>query len=271
MPVKILCEVFNVQRSSYKYWCQRKAKVACLKQAEERAMVKKLFTDSRGSAGARTIASMATANGIPLSRYRARRIMKAMNLVSRQQKSHRYKQDNQEYKMIANHLNRQFDVKEPNQVWCGDITFIWAGNRWAYLAVVMDLFSRKLIGFSVSYSPDSALAIKALQMAFEARGKPKHLMFHSDQGSTYTSRQFRQWLSDYQIKQSMSRKGNCWDNSPMERFFRSYKTEWMPTQGYLSGEQAKSDITRYILSYYNNSRPHTHNKGLPPNQIELNL
>lgn len=256
-----------MQRSSYKYWCQRRNRI-CLKQIEERAMVKKLFTESRGSAGARTIARMATANGLSLSRYRVSNIMKKCHLISCQQKSHRYKKEDRENTRVSNHLNRQFDVKKPNQVWCGDITFIWAGNRWAYLAVVMDLFSRKLIGFAVSYSADSALAMKALTMAFEARGRPYNLMFHSDQGSTYTSQAFRQLLTSYQIKQSVSRKGNCWDNSPMERFFRSYKTEWMPNKGYLSGEHAKHDITCYILDYYNKVRPHTHNNGLPPNQIE---
>lgn len=154
----------------------------------------------------------------------------------------------------------------PNQVWCGDITFIWTGTRWAYLAVVMDLFSRKLIGFALSYSPNTALAAKALTMAFESRGRPQNVMFHSDQGSTYTSLQFRQLLWRYQMNQSMSRRGNCWDNSPMERFFRSYKSEWMPVNGYQSIEHAKHDISYYIFNYYNKVRPHSHNDCLTPNQ-----
>ena len=158
----------------------------------------------------------------------------------------------------------------PNQLWCGDVTYIWAGKRWAYLAVVIDLFSRKPIGFAMSYSPDSNLTAKALTMAFESRGRPKQVMFHSDQGGHYTSKQFRQLLWHYQIKQSLSRRGNCWDNSPMERFFRSYKSEWMPTTGYHSIEHAKQDIIRYIISYYCSTRPHSHNKGETPNQAELN-
>lgn len=265
--VKTLCEVFQIHRSSYKYWRIRKHKI-CLKEMETRAMVKAIFTESRGSAGARTIASIASAKGIALSRYRARNLMKTLHLVSCQQRNHRYKKRDNEHLIIGNHLNRQFDVKFPNEVWCGDVTFIWTGHRWAYLAVVMDLFSRKVIGFALSYSPDTGLTAKALTMAFEARGRPQNLMFHSDQGCTYTSLQYRQLLWRYQIKQSMSRRGNCWDNSPMERLFRSFKSEWMPTLGYQSIEQAKYDITNYIYNYYNSVRPHSHNKGLTPNEIE---
>lgn len=266
--MRVLCELFNIHRSSYKYWCNRKQKLR-LKKIEERAMVKTLFNESRGSAGARTIASLALASGMTLSRYRAGRLMKALGLVSNQQRSHRYKKGKEEHLTIPNHLDRKFNSTIPNQAWCGDITFIWTGNRWAYLAVVMDLFSRKLIGFSVSYSPDTALAAKALTMAFEGRGRPQNVLFHSDQGSTYTSLQFRQLLWRCQIKQSMSRRGNCWDNSPMERFFRSYKSEWMPVKGYLSIEQAKQEISNYIFNYYNKVRPHSHNNSLSPNEREM--
>ena len=118
------------------------------------------------------------------------------------------------------------------QVWCGDVTYIWTGKRWAYLAVVLDLFARKPVGWAMSFSPDSRLTMKSLEMAWETRGKPGGVMFHSDQGSHYTRRQFRQLLWRYQIRQSMSQRGNCWDNSPMERFFRSLKNEWMPVVGY---------------------------------------
>lgn len=205
-----------------------------------------------------------------MTRYRAGRLMKQLNLVSTQRAKHRYKKIGDESLTINNHLNRQFDVKAPNQVWCGDVTYVWAGMRWVYLAVVMDLFSRKPIGFAISNAPDSKLTTKALTMAFESRGRPKQIMFHSDQGCHYTSKQFRQLLWRYQIKQSMSRRGNCWDNSPMERFFRSYKSEWMPTTGYQTMEHAKHDFLNYISRYYCTIRPHSHNRGETPNQRELN-
>jgi putative transposase len=145
-------------------------------------------------------------------------------------------------------------VVEPNTIWCGDVTYIWAGNRLCYLAVVLDLFSRKPVGWAMSCSPDSNLTVKALEMAFESRGKPKNLMFHSDQGSHYTSHKYRQRLWKYQITQSKSRRGHCWDIAPMERFFRSFKTEWMTTQGYNSFINAKQGVTDYIIGYYSQVR-----------------
>lgn len=125
-----------------------------------------------------------------------------------------------------------------------------------YLAVVIDLFARKVIGWSMSLSPDSRLTGKALSMAYESRSKPKGVMFHSDQGSHYISRKYRQLLLRFQIKQSLSCRGNCWDNAPMERFFRSLKTEWVPTVGYRSFAEVQQEITRYIIGYYCQLRPH---------------
>ena len=167
-----------------------------------------------------------------------------------------------------NLLERQFDVTATYQVWCGDVTYIWTGNRWAYLAVVIDLFARKPVGWAISYSPDSELTVKALTMAYELRGRPENVMYHSDQGSHYTSRKFRQRLWRYKIKQSMSHRGNCRDNAPMERFFRSLKTEGLPTVGYRSFNEAKIDITKYIIDYYSEVRPEQHIGGLVPNESE---
>ena len=233
-------------------------------------MVKSIFAESNGSAGARTIAEISTQRGISLSRYRASRLMKACQLTSCQQPKHAYKKAKKEHVAIPNHLDRNFNVNAPDQVWCGDVTYIWVGKRWAYLAIVMDLFARKPVGWAISFSPDSQLTSDALTMAYESRGKPKGLMFHSDQGCHYTSRQFRQELWRYQIKQSMSRRGNCWDNAPMERFFRSLKTEWVPSMGYHTFVQAKHDIIDYIIGYYSQVRPHKHNGGLAPNEAEEN-
>ncbi|WDE08751.1 DDE-type integrase/transposase/recombinase [Thalassomonas viridans] len=134
--------------------------------------------------------------------------------------------------------------------------------------VVIDLFARKPVGFAMSLSPDTALTSKALTMAWESRGRPEGLMFYSDQGSRYTSRKFRQVIWRYQIKQSLSRRGNCWDNSPMERFFRSLKTEWVPKVGYKNFAEAKKKVTDYILGYYSQVRPHQYNGGISPNESE---
>ncbi|MDC0598612.1 IS3 family transposase [Gammaproteobacteria bacterium] len=262
-----LCKTFGVHRSSYKYWVKRSVNIKPEAQ-QEMAVVKAIHVESNGSAGARTIAQIATTRGVPLSRYRVTGFMKRLGLVSCQLPQHAYKRESKEHVAIKNHLGREFDVQKPNKVWCGDVTYIWAGNRWCYLAIVMDLFSRKPIGWAISYSPNSALTSKALSMAFESRGKPANIMFHSDQGCHYTSKQYRQLLWRYQIKQSMSRRGNCWDNAPMERFFRSFKTEWMPSTGYQSLVEAKFAVTNYITGYYSRVRPHQYNGGLAPNESE---
>ncbi|HAY1325910.1 TPA: IS3-like element IS911 family transposase, partial [Escherichia coli] len=266
-PVVTLCHVFGVHRSSYRYWKNRPEKPDG-RRAVLRSQVLELHGISHGSAGARSIATMATRRGYQMGRWLAGRLMKELGLVSCQQPTHRYKRGGHEHVAIPNYLERQFAVTEPNQVWCGDVTYIWAGKRWAYLAVVLDLFARKPVGWAMSFSPDSRLTMKALEMAWETRGKPGGVMFHSDQGSHYTSRQFRQLLWRYQIRQSMSRRGNCWDNSPMERFFRSLKNEWMPVVGYVSFSEAAHAITDYIVGYYSALRPHEYNGGLPPNESE---
>ncbi|EPM7354724.1 TPA: IS3 family transposase [Escherichia coli] len=266
-PVATLCHMFGVHRSSYKYWKNRPEKPDG-RRAVLRSQVLELHGISHGSAGARSIATMATQRGYQMGRWLAGRLMKELGLVSCQQPTHRYKRGGHEHVAIPNHLERQFAVTEPNQVWCGDVTYIWTGKRWAYLPVVLDLFARKPVGWAMSFSPDSRLTMKALEMAWETRGKPVGVMFPSDQGSHYTSRQFRQLLWRYRIRQSMSRRGNCWDNSPMERFFRSLKNEWVPATGYVSFSDAAHAITDYIVGYYSALRPHEYNGGLPPNESE---
>ena len=267
-PIKQLCELFGIHRSSYRYWFKSSLRRTGSQLLCAKIMVRSIHKESAGSAGARTISKIASERGFPLSRYRAGRLMKQCNLVSCQQPSHSYRKAANEHLNIPNHLNRQFDVSAPNEVWCGDVTYIWAGGRWVYLAVVMDLFARKPIGWSISFSPNSELTKDALSMAFEARGRPNNILFHSDQGCHYTSLEFRQMLWRFKIKQSMSRRGNCWDNAPMERFFRSFKSEWMPKLGYRGIQEAKSSIIKYIIGYYLNVRPHAAADGLTPNEAE---
>ena len=197
-----------MNRSSYKYWSKRSRQLTP-EQVQLHSQVREAFDESNGSAGARTLADIVTARGTKLSRYRASRLMKRLELVSCQLPGHKYKKASQEHAAVPNKLDHQFDVTEPNKVWCGDVTYIRTGRRWGYLAVVLDLFARKPIGWAMSLSPDSTLTCQTLSMAYESRGRPKSLLFHSDQDSHYTSRKFRQQLWRYQIEQSMSRRGNC--------------------------------------------------------------
>jgi len=265
--VKRLCKTFDVHRSTYKYW-KKRHKRPNAKRVKELAMVRRIHAESNGSAGARTIAQISQDRQIPITRYRAGKMMKQLQLVSCQLPKHSYKKAQKEHLNIPNDLNRQFSPNKPNEIWVGDVTYVWTGNRWAYLAVVMDLYARKPVGWAISYSPDSVLTSKALTLAFESRGKPVGLMYHSDQGTHYTSVKYRQLLWRYKIKQSMSRRGNCWDNSPMERFFRSLKTEWVPTTGYRTLIEAQHHIGNYIVGYYSQVRPHQFNGGKTPNKTE---
>ncbi len=255
--------MLGVSRSSYRYWRANPTKIAP-KRIRLISEMKRWFALSNGSAGQRSLVKLLAISGFHVSRWLVNKLMKQEGLVSRQLPTHKYAKNEKEHLSIPNVLNRNFSPTAPNQSWCGDVTYVWTGNKWAYLAVVLDLYARKVIGWAISHSPDSELTKKALRMAFESRGKPKKLLFHSDQGCHYTSKTFRQLLWRYGIRQSLSRRGNCWDNAPMERFFRSFKTEWMPKLGYSNITTARLSISDYINGYYNRYRPHQFNGGLSP-------
>ncbi|EPU4129250.1 TPA: IS3 family transposase [Pseudomonas aeruginosa] len=268
--VEVVCSAFDVARSCYYVHRLRRRRVDARRVAL-RSQVNQLFSQSRGSAGSRSILGMLREEGVTIGRFRVRRLMRELGLVSKQPGSHAYKQATVERPDIPNRLNREFATEHPNQVWCGDITYVWAQGRWHYLAAVLDLHTRRVIGWAFSAKPDAELVIKALDMAYEQRGKPQQVRFHSDQGSQYASRLFRQRLWRYRMQQSMSRRGNCWDNSPMERLFRSLKSEWVPSTGYLTAQEAQRDISHYLMHRYNWIRPHQFNDGLPPAVAEEKL
>ncbi|MDI3275935.1 IS3 family transposase [Pseudomonas sp. AL03] len=269
-PIDWLCKVFEINRSSY-YAHRLKHRTPDVERLRLRSRVSELFSQSRSAAGSRSILSLMRDDGEQLGRFKVRSLMRELDLVSKQPGSHAYKRATVERLDIPNILNREFDVPAPNQVWCGDITYIWAQGKWHYLAVVLDLCARRVVGWALSEKPDAELVIKALDMAYEQRGRPQSLLFHSDQGSQYASRLFRQRLWRYQMRQSMSRRGNCWDNAPMERVFRSLKTEWIPTTGYRTAQEAQRDISHFLMHRYNWIRPYQFNDGLAPARAEEKL
>ena len=258
-----VCRAFDVKRSSYYDYRNNKSRVDCVRE-QLKSRVSRVFLESRHSAGSRTIKRLLANEGTCVGRFLVSCLMAELGLTCKQPGPHKYKQARVERPDIPNHLNREFTVERPDQVWCGDITYIWAGSRWTYLAVVIDLYARRVVGWSLSDKADACLTIKALDDAYNRRGKPESVMFHSDQGSQYSSLIFQQRLWRYGFKQSMSRRGNCWDNAPMERLFRSLKTEWVPNTGYRSITEDTMDIGWYLMRYYNQRRPHAANDGLPP-------
>ncbi len=206
----MVCAAFDIHRSSYYEYRTKRGRID-VERLNLRCKVREIFTQSRGSAGSRTIREVMQSEGIEIGRFKVNRLMKELGLISKQPGAHAYKHAPIERPDIPNLLNREFAVSRPNQVWCGDITYIWAQGRWHYLAVVMDLYARRVIGWAFSSQPNAGLVVKALDMAYEQRGKPPCVMFHSDQGSQYASRLFQQRIWRYRMCQSMSRRGNCWD------------------------------------------------------------
>lgn len=237
-------------------------------RAALRRRVAELHQKSRCAAGARTLSRLLRNEGKDVGRYKASRLMKEAGLVSKQPGKHSYRIREQVSGLAANNLDRCFTVDAPNKVWCGDITFIRTEAGWLYLAVVMDLYARKIVGWAYSSEANSELAKNALAMAWQGRGCPEGVMFHSDQGTQYASLSYRTLAAKYGMMLSMSRSGNCWDNAVAERLFRSLKTEWVPRGGYRDRDEAADDINQYLSGYYNRIRPHKNNGGLSPIDME---
>lgn len=185
-PIETVCRAFDVKRSSYYDYRRSKGQVNPLRDYLK-SQVNQAFQESRSSAGTRTLRRLLAENGVQAGRFLIGRLMKELGLTSKQPGPHKYKQATAERLDIPNSLNREFTVDSPDQVWCGDITYIWAGSRWVYLAAVIDLYARRVVGWALSDRPDANLAIKALEDAYRRRGKPEGIMFHSDQGSQGTA------------------------------------------------------------------------------------
>ena len=265
-PTAILCRVFDVKRSSFYEWIQRRAKPR-IRREELKEKVVELHTESREALGSRAISKNLKALDISAGRSLVRALMREANIVSKQRQPHLFRSKGVEAFVAPNLLKRNFKPTAVNQVWCGDVTSLMVGKRWVHLAIVIDLYARRVIGWAFSLVNDANLVSKALRMATELRKSPPGVMFHSDQGCQYTSRKFQEELKRHDILQSMSRRGQCWDNAPTERFFGTLKSEWVPRDGYSAVEEAKTDMTRFFM-YYNRTRLHSYNNYLSPIAME---
>jgi putative transposase len=173
-----------------------------------------------------------------------------------------------EHAIASNLLDRQFTAGAPNQKWAADFTYVWTTQGWLYVAVVLDLFSRRVVGWSMSAQMTAQLVIDALMMAIWRRGKPHELLHHSDQGSQYTAEEFQRLLADHGIECSMSRRGDCWDNAAMESFFSTLKTERVHRRHYRTRDEARADIFDYIERFYNLRRRHSTLGQISPMEFE---
>lgn len=228
-----------------------------------------IFNASGESYGSRRIASALVDEGYSVGRYQARSLMKEARLTVKRKKRFKLTTDSRHsYRIAPNILDRKFDVDSPNKVWGSDITYLWTQEGWMYLAVVIDLFSRKVVGWSMSHRMTATLAINALTMAIKRNKPGKGVIHHSDRGSQYACDAYQKLLFKYGFICSMSRKGNCWDNAVVERFFRSLKSERTNHVLYDGRERATQDVFHYIELFYNKWRKHSYLGYVSPIQYE---
>lgn len=268
-PINVLCKVMQVSRSHYYNCVKVKQNQIDENQVRLENRIKALFEKHKQNYGSRRLMKALREEGFEIGRYRVRKLMKKLNLFVKQKLRYKNTTDSDhDLRICENLLDRKFQPEQPNQVWTTDITYIWTAQGFLYLAIVVDLFSRKIIGWSVQDHMRTSLCKDALTMAWWRRKQPKKVMHHSDRGSQYASHEYRQLLTDYGMTQSMSRKGNCWDNSPTERVFRTLKSEWLDRFAFKTRAEAKAAIWDYI-TYYNVDRIHSTLGYVTPAQFEL--
>ncbi len=269
-PVNALCEALGVSRAGYYQWLTRPPSPRALRDARALSAIRRSFTDSDETYGARRVWLDLRAWQIDCGRGQIERLMRRHELVAQPVKR-RLPADSgvrPEHGVAPNTLARQFDAPAPNQRWVADFTYIWTLEGWLYLAVVLDLFSRRVIGWSMQPRMTSDLVSDALLMAIWRRGWPTALLHHSDQGSQYTSDAFQRLLRDHSIQCSMSRRGECWDNAAMESFFATLKRERVHRRVYNTRDEAKADLFDYIEGFYNPRRRHSTLGGISPKDFE---
>jgi len=222
-----------------------------------RARISAIFKEHRSQYGSRRTVKQLKGEGHQIGRYKVRHLMRALGLKAKAPKRYKVTTDSRHsFPVAPNILNRKFDVDEPNRFWTVDITYIWTLEGWLYLAVVLDLYSRQIVGWAMDKRMKKQLTLDALAMAYWRRRPSAGLLHHSDRGSQYACHDYRKRLKQYGMVASMSRKGNCWDNAPTERFFRSLKSERLSNYRFVTRQSAKMQILDYF-SYYNSIRLHS--------------
>lgn len=267
-PVNLMCEALGVSRSGFYAWLVRPRSRRSLDDEALAAKVRQSFVGSDRTYGARRVWHDVLALGERCGLHRIERLMRAQALRARPRRRGLPKDHGERSAIADNVLDRQFQADAPNQKWVADFTYIWTAEGWLYVAVVLDLYSRRAVGWSMQSSMTSQLVADALMMAVWRRGRPVQLLHHSDQGSQYTSEHFQQLLKEQGITCSMSRAGEVWDNSAMESFFSSLKTERTARRVYRGREQARSDVFDYIERFYNPTRRHSTLGYVSPIQFE---
>jgi putative transposase len=259
-PVEKMCKYLKIRKSGYYAWRKRPESALALENKEISAKIQEVFDHSKGTYGSPRIAKELNEAGTRVSRPRVARLMVKAHLRSRMTRKFVATTDSEhDHKISPNLLDRDFKPGRINRAWVSDITYIQTAQGWLYLTIIMDLGDRKVIGWALSRSMHAvATVVAAYSMALKNRGVCKGLIFHSDRGVQYACSEFRELLGKGDmVVQSMSRKGNCWDNAVAESFFKSLKTEWLYGKSFKTLEEAELEVFRYIEIWYNRKRRHS--------------
>ncbi|WP_353517147.1 IS3 family transposase [Thalassotalea sp. SU-HH00458] len=269
-PIVKLCKIMKVSRSAYYAWLNRPAKVITAEQLHLYRRAKAIFKQSRNSLGYRELRKRLCKEGLHVSEYSVQKLMAKLGLYVTQRIAYKVTTKRKHSDAVADNLvNQNFNPVAANQVWAGDVTYLKTGEGWMYLAIVMDLYSRRIVGWHIDKRMTTDLVSKAMIKTYNLRQPPKGLIFHSDRGSQYTSRHYRKLLTNYGIRASMGDVGACWDNAVVERFFGSLKHDWLLKVPQLTRENMRHDVMAY-MRYYNLERLHTANGDLSPVEYEKN-
>lgn len=260
--VEKMCLLLKVSKSAYYDWLRRNDLYLDGKSEKLKAIVDKLFQKSKRTYGSPRIAQMLQDSGMQVSKSTVARIMQSLGIQARPRRKYVHTTDSDhDYKVFDNKLNRNFESRAVNEKWVSDITYIATQQGWTYLTIIMDLADRMIVGWHLSKKlTASQTSVSALEVALKRRKRKsdRKLLLHSDRGVQYCCTEFRQRLKKAkQIEQSMSRKGNCWDNAPAESFFKTLKVEWTNKYRYKNIDQARTSIFDYIERWYNTKRKHS--------------
>jgi putative transposase len=269
-PVSSICRVLGVTKSGFYAWVKRPKPARAKRDAQLAASVAAVHQRSRCTYGSPRVHRELKARGVRVSKKRIERLMRENGIQGRSKRRFKRTTDSKHGGPIApNILARRFQVDQPNRAWVTDVTAIATGEGWLYLAPMLDLHSRRVVAWAASESNDTTLALEVLRAALRARRPPPGLLHHSDRGSPYASDDYRAELRAHRVRRSMSRKGDCWDNSVAESFFATLRAELVDHERYPTREAALRSIGDYIDNFYNVERRHSHLGYLNPVEFEL--
>ena len=264
-PLQLLCTALQVSDSGFTSWQRSDGPKKWLSDGELLARIREIHEETKAAYGSPRIYQELKGCGIPVSKGRVERLMREHGLRGRHKRRFKATTDSKHKLPVApNLLEQNFETERPDQVWTADITYIATAEGWLYLAIVLDLYTRQIVGWAMRERMTKELVIDALRMAWFRRRPPPGLIHHSDRGSQYCSHDFRKQLAAYGMLASMSRKGNCWDNATSESFFNSLKNERVHGSRYETRNEARADLFDYVEVFYNRSRRHSALGGQSP-------